>query len=84
MVGLFPVAAHRALTLWRGVKEVSGVSVMVAQDVPTSTTMALPNGPTGVAEARRRLRTDLYDQDVAESVTDCSRGEYGGAPEFST
>ncbi|WP_443071170.1 ATP-binding protein [Streptomyces sp. NBC_01476] len=43
---------------------------MVAQEVPTSTTMALPHGPTGVADARRRLRTDLYAQDVPEPVID--------------
>lgn len=46
------------------------MSLMVAQEVPTSTTMALPHGPTGVAEARRRLRTDLYAQDVPEPVVD--------------
>jgi hypothetical protein len=46
------------------------VSLMVAQEVPTSTTMALPHGPTGVADARRRLRTDLHTQDVAEPVVD--------------
>ena len=44
--------------------------MMVAQEVPTSTTMALPHGPTGVAEARRRLRSDLYAQDVPETVAD--------------
>jgi hypothetical protein len=43
---------------------------MVAQEVPTSTTMALPHGPTGVADARRRLRTDLYAQDVPDPVVD--------------
>jgi hypothetical protein len=52
------------------VKEVSGVSLMVAQRVPTSTIMALPHGPTGVAEARRRLRADLGAQDVPEPVVD--------------
>jgi hypothetical protein len=52
------------------VKEVSGVSVMVAQEVPTSTIMSMPHGPTGVAEARRRLRTDLYARDVPETVID--------------
>jgi len=69
-VGLFPVDYGRALTLWRGVKEVSGVSLMVAQEVPTSTTMALPHGPTGVADARRRLRADLFARDVPEPVVD--------------
>jgi two-component sensor histidine kinase len=51
-------------------KEVSGVSLMVAHGVPTSTTMALPHGPAGVVEARRRLRTDLYAQAVPEPVID--------------
>jgi hypothetical protein len=46
------------------------VSLMVAQEVPTSTTMALPHGPTGVAEARRRMRTDLYARHVPDAVTD--------------
>jgi anti-sigma regulatory factor (Ser/Thr protein kinase) len=52
------------------VKEVSGVPLMVAQEVPTSTIMALPHGPTGVADARRQLRTDLRAQGVAEPVVD--------------
>ena len=46
------------------------MSVMVAQEVPTSTVMSMLHGPTGVAEARRRLRTDLYAQDVPEPVID--------------
>ncbi|SEN41338.1 hypothetical protein SAMN05216267_10057 [Actinacidiphila rubida] len=46
------------------------MSLMVAQEVPTSTTMALPHGPTGVADARRRLRTDLYAHEVPEPVVD--------------
>jgi hypothetical protein len=70
VVGLFPVEFQRASTLWRGVKEVSGVSLMVAQEVPTSTTMALPHGPTGVADARRRLRTNLSAQGVPDPVVD--------------
>jgi hypothetical protein len=32
--------------------------------------MALPHGPTGVADARRRLRTDLYTHDVPDPVVD--------------
>jgi hypothetical protein len=52
------------------VKEVTGVSMMVAQEVPTSSTMALPHGPTGVAEARRRMRRDLHAQGVPETVVD--------------
>ncbi|WP_202234740.1 ATP-binding protein [Actinacidiphila reveromycinica] len=43
---------------------------MVAQEVPTSTTMALPHGPTGVADARRRLRTDLCTRGVPDPVVD--------------
>ncbi|WP_443071773.1 ATP-binding protein [Streptomyces sp. NBC_01477] len=69
-VGLFPVESQRASIPWRGMKEVTGVSLMVAQEVPTSSTMALPHGPTGVAEARRRMRGDLYAQDVPETVID--------------
>ncbi|MBM9506029.1 ATP-binding protein [Streptomyces sp. KK5PA1] len=46
------------------------MSLMVAQEVPTSTTMALPHGPAGVAEARRRLRADLYARDVPDPVVD--------------
>lgn len=46
------------------------MSSMVAQEVPTSTTMALLHGPTGIAEARRRLRTDLFARDVPEPVVD--------------
>ncbi|MBY8879205.1 ATP-binding protein [Actinacidiphila acidipaludis] len=46
------------------------MSLMVAQEVPTSTTMALPHGPTGVADARRRLRTDLHANEVPEPVVD--------------
>ncbi|MCW2873974.1 MAG: putative regulatory protein [Streptomyces oryziradicis] len=53
-----------------GVKEVSGVAFVVAQDVPTSSTMALTHGATGVAEARRRLRKELSTQGIADPVID--------------
>jgi hypothetical protein len=43
---------------------------MVAQEVPTSTTMALPHGPKGVADARRELRADLRARGVPDPVTD--------------
>jgi len=46
------------------------VSLMVAQEVPTSTTMALPHGPTGVADARRALRADLDVRGVPVTVID--------------
>jgi anti-sigma regulatory factor (Ser/Thr protein kinase) len=52
------------------VKEVSGVSLMVAQEVPTSSTMALPHGPKCVAAARRKLRCDLDTQAVPDPVID--------------
>lgn len=46
------------------------MSLMVAQEVPTSTTMALPHGPAGVANARRRLRADLDVRGVPGTVVD--------------
>jgi anti-sigma regulatory factor (Ser/Thr protein kinase) len=52
------------------VKEVSGVALVVAQEVPTSSTMALPHGPTGVAEARRRMRKELCSHGVPDTVID--------------
>ncbi|MFG1805305.1 ATP-binding protein [Streptomyces sp. NPDC049040] len=69
-VGQFPTVSQGASIPWRGVKEVLGVSLMVAQEVPTSSTMALPHGPTGVADARRRMRRDLHARDVPETVID--------------
>ncbi|MFF3563923.1 ATP-binding protein [Streptomyces sp. NPDC002574] len=46
------------------------MALVVAQEVPTSSTMALPHGPTGVAEARRRLRKELCAYEVPEPVVD--------------
>lgn len=46
------------------------MALVVAQEVPTSSTMALPHGPTGVAEARRRLRKELCTYEVPEPVVD--------------
>lgn len=46
------------------------MALVVAQEVPTSSTMALPHGPAGVAEARRRLRKELFANAVAEPVVD--------------
>lgn len=46
------------------------MALMVAQEVPTSSTMALSHGPRGVAEARRRLRKELYARDVPEPVVE--------------
>ncbi|NEY36754.1 ATP-binding protein, partial [Streptomyces sp. PRKS01-65] len=66
----FPVQANGASTPWRGAKEVSGVALVVAQEVPTSSSMAVPHGPAGVGEARHRMRDQLRRGGVAESVID--------------
>ncbi|MFF9490043.1 ATP-binding protein [Streptomyces sp. NPDC014676] len=66
----FPVRAHGASTPWRGAKEVSGVALVVAQEVPTSSCMAVPHGPAGVGQARRRMRAQLRDGGVADPVID--------------
>nr|WP_189780952.1 ATP-binding protein [Streptomyces capitiformicae] len=68
--GRFPVQSNGAFTPWRGAKEVSGVALVVAQEVPTSSSMAVPHGPAGVGEARHRMRDQLRDGGVAESVID--------------
>ncbi|MER6983945.1 ATP-binding protein, partial [Streptomyces carpinensis] len=68
--GRFPVQAIGASTPWRGAKEVSGVALVVAQEVPTSSSMAVPHGPAGVGEARHRMRDQLRRGGVAESVID--------------
>ncbi|WP_082598492.1 MULTISPECIES: ATP-binding protein [unclassified Kitasatospora] len=46
------------------------MALMMAHEVPTSSTMAVPHGPAGVGAARRRLRRDLGDHEVAETVID--------------
>ncbi|MBN0043214.1 ATP-binding protein [Streptomyces actuosus] len=69
-IGRFPVQANGASTRWRGAKEVSGVALVVAQEVPTSSSMAVPHGPAGVGEARHRMREQLRGNGVAESVVD--------------
>ncbi|MGW4511183.1 ATP-binding protein [Streptomyces sp. NPDC004393] len=66
----FPGHCHGAFTPWRGAKEVSGVALVVAQEVPTSSSMAVPHGPAGVGEARHRMRDQLRTGGVAESVID--------------
>ncbi|MEU8520391.1 ATP-binding protein [Streptomyces sp. NBC_01216] len=69
-IGRFPVQAIGAFTPWRGAKEVSGVALVVAQEVPTSSSMAVPHGPAGVGQARHRMREELYRSGVSESVVD--------------
>ncbi|MFD3308074.1 ATP-binding protein [Streptomyces sp. NPDC058656] len=69
-IGRFPVQSRGAFTPWRGAKEVSGVALVVAQEVPTSSSMAVPHGPAGVGEARHRMRAQLRTGGVAETVID--------------
>ncbi|WP_351230672.1 ATP-binding protein [Streptomyces sp. NPDC002133] len=69
-IGRFPVQSSGASTPWRGAKEVSGVALVVAQEVPTSSSMAVPHGPAGVGEARHRMREQLRRSGVSESVVD--------------
>ncbi|MER5474531.1 ATP-binding protein [Streptomyces sp. NPDC002935] len=70
LIGRFPVQSKGASTPWRGAKEVSGVALVVAQEVPTSSSMAVPHGPAGVGEARHRMRDELRSGGVAETVID--------------
>ncbi|MFF2849916.1 ATP-binding protein [Streptomyces sp. NPDC058001] len=69
-IGRFPVQSTGAFTPWRGAKEVSGVALVVAQEVPTSSSMAVPHGPAGVGEARHRMRAQLRGSEVPEPVID--------------
>ncbi|MER5615797.1 ATP-binding protein [Streptomyces sp. NPDC002215] len=69
-LGRFPVQLRGASTPWRGAKEVSGVALVVAQEVPTSSSMAVPHGPAGVGQARHRMREQLRSHGVSDSVVD--------------
>src|SRR3954452_10747831 len=69
-VGRFPAQVDGASTPWRGAKEVSGVALVVAQEVPTSSSMAVPHGPAGVGKARHRMREQLRTGGVSETVID--------------
>lgn len=66
----FPVQANGASRPWRGAKEVPGVTLVVAQEVPTSSCMAVPHGPAGVGTARHRMREQLRIGGLPESVVD--------------
>ncbi|MFG2946620.1 ATP-binding protein [Streptomyces adustus] len=46
------------------------MALVVAQEVPTSSSMAVPHGPAGVGAARHRMRDQLRSGGVAESVID--------------
>ncbi|MEU8891102.1 ATP-binding protein [Streptomyces sp. NPDC048442] len=69
-LGRFPVQAIGEFTPWRGAKEVSGVALMEAQEVPTSSCMAIPHGPAGVGAARHQMRAELRTKGVSDSVVD--------------
>ncbi|MFF2641032.1 ATP-binding protein [Streptomyces niveus] len=69
-LGRFPVQAIGAFTPWRGAKEVSGVAFVVAQEVPTSSSMAVPHGPAGVGQARHRMRAELRGRGLSDAVVD--------------
>ncbi|MFD3525026.1 ATP-binding protein [Streptomyces sp. NPDC058653] len=69
-LGRFPVQAIGASTPWRGAKEVSGVAFVVAHEVPTSSSMAVPHGPAGVGQARHRMREQLRGRGMSDGVVD--------------
>ena len=46
------------------------MAVLVAQEVPTSSSMAVPHGPAGVGQARRRMREQLRSSGVPDTVVD--------------
>ncbi|HEY9438592.1 MAG TPA: ATP-binding protein [Streptomyces sp.] len=46
------------------------MAFVVAQEVPTSSSMAVPHGPAGVGQARHRMREQLRDNGVADTVVD--------------
>lgn len=46
------------------------MAFVVAQEVPTSSSMAVPHGPAGVGEARHRMREQLSRSGVSDTVVD--------------
>lgn len=46
------------------------MALVVAQEVPTSSSMAVPHGPAGVGQARHRMREQLRGHGVSDSVVD--------------
>ncbi|GGZ09973.1 ATP-binding protein [Streptomyces olivaceoviridis] len=46
------------------------MALVVAQEVPTSSSMAVPHGPAGVGKARHRMRAQLRSGGVSESIID--------------
>ncbi|MFE4449205.1 ATP-binding protein [Streptomyces sp. NPDC056796] len=46
------------------------MAFVVAQEVPTSSSMAVPHGPAGVGQARHRMREQLRGNGVPDTVVD--------------
>ncbi|WEH40903.1 ATP-binding protein [Streptomyces sp. NBC_01218] len=46
------------------------MTLVVAQEVPTSSSMAVPHGPAGVRQARHHMRAQLRDNGVSDAVVD--------------
>jgi len=46
------------------------VALVMANDVPASSTMAVPHGPSGVGNARRRMREELRAHGAPDTVVD--------------
>lgn len=46
------------------------MTVLVAQQAPTSSSMAVPHGPAGVGAARRRMREQLRHNGLSDTVVD--------------
>ncbi|WP_441251420.1 ATP-binding protein [Kitasatospora sp. McL0602] len=46
------------------------MALMVAHEVPASSTLAVPHKPASVGVARRRLRSDLGDREIPDTVID--------------
>lgn len=46
------------------------MALVVAQEVPTSSSMAVAHGPAGVGQARRRMREQLRSHGVSDTVVD--------------
>ncbi|MDQ0795147.1 ATP-binding protein [Streptomyces sp. B1I3] len=46
------------------------MAFVVAQEVPASSSMAVPHGPAGVGQARHRMREQLRSNGVSDSVVD--------------
>ncbi|MEU8677335.1 ATP-binding protein [Streptomyces sp. NPDC048560] len=46
------------------------MALVVAREVPASSSMAVPHGPAGVGQARHRMREQLRNNGVADAVVD--------------